>query len=115
MSFASRFSVKTALTGALLLLSAAPANALPRPETFTLKNGMEVLVITDRRAPVVTQQIWIKAGAADEKRGVSGIAHFLEHLMFKGTPSIPPGEFWGELERECAQTAILRLRRREKR
>jgi zinc protease len=92
VSFAKRLGLSAGLGGALLML-AAPAQGLPRPETFTLKNGMDVLVITDRRAPVVTQQIWIKAGAADEPRGESGIAHFLEHLMFKGTPSIPPGEF----------------------
>ncbi|HVY03586.1 MAG TPA: insulinase family protein, partial [Caulobacterales bacterium] len=82
MSFAKRLGLSAGLGGALLML-AAPAQGLPRPETFTLKNGMDVLVITDRRAPVVTQQIWIKAGAADEPRGESGIAHFLEHLMFK--------------------------------
>jgi zinc protease len=58
-----------------------------------LDNGMEVVVIPDRRAPVVTHMVWYRTGAADEKPGVSGIAHFLEHLMFKGTAEIPPGEF----------------------
>ncbi|MGE3143883.1 MAG: M16 family metallopeptidase [Hyphomonadaceae bacterium] len=66
---------------------------MQRPETFTLRNGLQVVVVTDRRAPVVTQQVWYKVGAADEPRGVSGIAHFLEHLMFKGTRTIGPGEF----------------------
>ena len=61
--------------------------------TFTLDNGLEVVVIPDRRAPVVTHMIWYKVGAADEKPGVSGIAHFLEHLMFKGTKTHPTGEF----------------------
>ncbi|WP_321449236.1 insulinase family protein [uncultured Cohaesibacter sp.] len=61
--------------------------------TFQLENGMQVLVIPDHRAPVVTHMVWYKAGAADEKRGVSGIAHFLEHLMFKGTKAHPDGEF----------------------
>ncbi len=74
-------------------LAAAPAQALPRPETFTLANGMQVVVVTDRRAPVVTHMVWYRAGAADEARGKAGIAHFLEHLMFKGTKKIPPGEF----------------------
>ena len=84
---------RAALGCAWIALTAGSAVALPRPETFTLKNGMQVVVIPDHRAPVVTHQIWIKAGAADEKRGVSGIAHFLEHLMFKGTSSVPSGEF----------------------
>jgi zinc protease len=51
------------------------------------------VVIENSRAPVVTQMVWYKTGAADEVQGQSGIAHFLEHLMFKGTPSVPPGEF----------------------
>jgi zinc protease len=74
---------------------AAPAFAreLPRPETFTLHNGLQVVVITDRRAPVVTHMVWYRAGAADEPRGHSGIAHFFEHLMFKGTRTIAEGEF----------------------
>jgi zinc protease len=67
--------------------------ASPRVVEFTLTNGLQVLVIPDHRAPVVTQMIWYKVGAADEPRGSSGIAHFLEHLMFKGTDSIPPGQF----------------------
>ncbi|MEJ0060085.1 MAG: pitrilysin family protein [Terricaulis sp.] len=51
------------------------------------------MVITDRRAPVVTHMVWYRVGSADEPRGVSGIAHFFEHLMFKGTREIAPGEF----------------------
>ncbi len=62
-------------------------------ETFFLKNGMQVVVIPDRRAPVVTHMVWYKVGAADEKPGQSGNAHFLEHLMFKGTKKLGPGEF----------------------
>jgi hypothetical protein len=61
--------------------------------TFTLRNGLQVVVITDRRAPVVTHMVWYRVGAADEPRGYSGIAHFFEHLMFKGTREIAPGEF----------------------
>ena len=62
-------------------------------DTFTLDNGLEVVVIPDSRAPVVTHMIWYKAGSADEPLGKSGIAHFLEHLMFKGTKTHPEGEF----------------------
>ena len=69
------------------------ASAAQRVSEFTLKNGLQVLVIPDHRAPVVTQMIWYKVGAADEPPGFSGIAHFLEHLMFKGTDKIPTGQF----------------------
>ncbi len=60
---------------------------------FTLKNGLEVVVIPDHRAPVVTHMVWYRNGAADDPPGKSGIAHFLEHLMFKGTAAHPKGEF----------------------
>ena len=81
--------------GALLLfsVSAAVRGAVFSPETFTLDNGMEVVVVPNHRAPVVTHMVWYKVGAADELPGKSGIAHFLEHLMFKGTDSVPAGEF----------------------
>jgi zinc protease len=64
-----------------------------RPASFTLDNGLQVLVIPDHRTPVVTQMIWYKVGSADETPGKSGLAHFLEHLMFKGTAKHPAGEF----------------------
>ncbi len=76
---------------------------MARPETFTLSNGLQVIVITDRRAPVVTHQIWYRVGAADEPRGHSGIAHFLEHLMFKGTREIAPEEFSRTIARNGGQ------------
>jgi zinc protease len=63
------------------------------PSTFTLGNGLQVVVIPDHRTPVVTQMIWYKVGSADETPGKSGLAHFLEHLMFKGTSKHPAGEF----------------------
>ncbi len=63
------------------------------PATFTLGNGLQVVVIPDHRTPVVTQMIWYKVGSADETPGKSGLAHFLEHLMFKGTSKHPAGEF----------------------
>jgi zinc protease len=71
---------------------ARPAKG-PDVETFTLENGLEVVVVPDHRAPVVTHMIWYRVGSADEQRGKSGIAHFLEHLMFKGTKAHPAGTF----------------------
>ncbi|KAB7614307.1 insulinase family protein [Amylibacter sp. SFDW26] len=61
--------------------------------SFNLDNGMQVVVIEDHRAPVVTHMVWYRVGSADEKAGKSGIAHFLEHLLFKGTETLKPGEF----------------------
>ena len=60
--------------------------------TFKLDNGMDVVVIEDHRAPVVVHMVWYKIGAADERPGHSGIAHFLEHLMFQGTKTVAPGD-----------------------
>lgn len=60
---------------------------------YVLPNGLELVVIPDHRAPVVTHMIWYKVGAADETPGKSGLAHFLEHLMFKGTAKNPAGRF----------------------
>ena len=79
-----------AFTGAVL---AGPAQAGIGPQIahFTLANGLEVVVIPDHRAPVVTNMVWYKVGSADETPGKSGLAHFLEHLMFKGTAKNPAG------------------------
>lgn len=82
-----------------ILRWAAVAMALSLPahaqevSTFKLPNGLDIVVIEDHRAPVVVQMVWYRAGAADEPRGVSGVAHFLEHLMFKGTDKLASGEF----------------------
>ena len=65
----------------------------PKNESFSLDNGLQVVVLPDHRAPVVTQMVWYKAGSADEVAGTSGIAHFLEHLMFKGTKANKAGVF----------------------
>ena len=89
------------IVAAALLLAGMAAQTPPaRAEAssssithFTLANGLEVVVIPDRRTPVVTQMIWYKVGSADETPGKSGIAHFLEHLMFKGTAKNPAGRF----------------------
>ncbi|MFM9974127.1 MAG: M16 family metallopeptidase [Beijerinckiaceae bacterium] len=67
--------------------------AKPDISTFVLKNGMQVVVIPDHRAPVVTHMVWYRNGSADDPEGKSGIAHFLEHLMFKGTKLHPKGAF----------------------
>ncbi len=97
------FAALAALAGVPVLsaITAAPAIAAERaqeapawaPETFTLSNGMQVVVLPDHRAPVVTHMLWYKVGAADEAPGKSGIAHLFEHLMFKATDKIPAGEF----------------------
>ncbi|MEN9410894.1 MAG: hypothetical protein RL216_2868 [Pseudomonadota bacterium] len=83
----------------LLCLGAAlPAAAAEDVTAFALDNGLDVVVIEDHRAPVVVQMVWYKVGAADEPKGKSGIAHFLEHLMFKGTDELASGEFSDAVE-----------------
>ncbi|SIO16694.1 M16 family metallopeptidase [Vannielia litorea] len=77
---------------ALVAAFALPA-AAEEVTTFSLENGMEVVVIEDHRAPVVVNMVWYRTGAADEPPGKSGIAHFLEHLLFQGTDDLAPGEF----------------------
>src|SRR5690606_26350009 len=77
---------------AVALALSLPAHA-QEVSTFKLPNGLDIVVIEDHRAPVVVQMVWYRAGAADEPRGVSGVAHFLEHLMFKGTDKLASGEF----------------------
>ncbi|MBM3489234.1 MAG: insulinase family protein [Alphaproteobacteria bacterium] len=92
------------LTGLVVLvasiLRSAPLTAgLFNPESFSLANGLQVVVVVDRRAPAVTQMLWYRAGTIDEPVGKSGIAHFLEHLMFKGTSNVAPGEFSRQVAR----------------
>ena len=81
------------LASLAVAVAAEGPQASQRVSEFKLKNGLQVLVIPDHRAPVVTQMVWYRVGAADEPPGSSGIAHFLEHLMFKGTDLIPTGQF----------------------
>ena len=78
---------------AVLVWAACPLWAEDMVTDFELDNGMRVVVIEDHRAPVVMHMVWYRAGAADETPGVSGVAHFLEHLLFKGTKTLEPGEF----------------------
>ncbi len=87
---------------ALVWLAATAAFAQPalaaQVSEFTLPNGMQAVVIEDHRAPVVVNMIWYRIGAADEVQGTSGVAHFLEHLMFQGTDTLAPGEFSATVE-----------------
>jgi zinc protease len=87
--------LKALMLVAALAALAGTARAAPGPEVadFKLANGLEVVVVPDHRAPVVTHMIWYKVGAADETPGKSGLAHFLEHLMFKGTEKHPGTAF----------------------
>ncbi len=78
--------------------AATPATGDETVTTFTLGNGLDAIVIEDHRAPVVVHMVWYNVGAADEPPGKSGIAHFLEHLMFKGTDDLAPGEFSAVVE-----------------
>ena len=86
------FTALLALLAALCLPSAVAASTADVHEA-TLDNGLKVLVLPDERAPVVTHQIWYKVGSADEPGGITGIAHMFEHMMFKGTENLGPGEF----------------------
>src|SRR4029078_13681964 len=87
--------ITAAAMAALLAIASRSESAPNGPQIsdFILGNGLELVVIPDHRAPVVTHMIWYKVGAADETPGKSGLAHFLEHLMFKGTAKNPAGKF----------------------
>jgi len=87
------FSAVLCLVTAVALIPRAVYAGVFNPETFTLSNGMEVVVVSNHRTPVVTHMVWYRVGSADEMPNESGIAHFLEHLMFKGTKTRAPGEF----------------------
>ena len=78
---------------ALLAVAVAPASTLANPYETTLANGLRVIVKEDRRAPTAVHMVWYRAGSMDEKDGTSGVAHALEHLMFKGTKTLKSGEF----------------------
>ncbi|MEM7439255.1 MAG: pitrilysin family protein [Pseudomonadota bacterium] len=77
----------------VFLLPLAALAETGKVSTFKLDNGMEAVVIEDHRAPIVTHMVWYRVGSADEPIGKSGIAHFVEHLLFKGTETMGPGEF----------------------
>jgi len=81
------------LSAGVVLPASAQTEPEWKPETFRLANGMTAVVLPDHRAPVVTHMIWYRVGSADEVKGKSGIAHFLEHLMFKATDQLKAGEY----------------------
>jgi len=86
----SRFLLVAGTTAAALL---APSRAMANPYEKTLANGLRVIVQEDRRAPTAVHMVWYRAGSMDEVDGTSGVAHVLEHMMFKGTRALKPGEF----------------------
>lgn len=83
----------TRLLTALALLAPLLVHAAPRVQELMLDNGLKVVVKEDRRAPVVTSQVWYRIGSSYEYGGITGVSHVLEHMMFKGTAKHPPGEF----------------------
>ncbi len=90
----STLLVRGCLALGLTALLGAPVQAqVFSPETFTLKNGMQVVVIPNHRIPMVSHMVWYKVGAADEVAGKTGLAHMVEHMMFKGTKTLAPGDF----------------------
>jgi zinc protease len=116
MRFLSTTALWVGLVGVGALGAVAPAVAAPASgqlqtsqqklfdaKTFTLANGLQVVVIENHRVPVVSQMVWYKVGAADEPAGKSGIAHLLEHLMFKGTETLKPKEFSRTVARHGGQ------------
>lgn len=97
----TRFPLAKSLAPAAIALGLSAAPGLAAEDgvtTFTLDNGMDVVVISDTRAPVAVHMVWYRVGSADEPPGKSGIAHYLEHLMFKGTDELGPGEFSAVVE-----------------
>src|SRR5213593_3171620 len=76
-----------------LLLSAPLLAQTSRVQEFLLDNGLKVLLLEDHKSPVVTFQVWYRVGSRDEKDGKSGLSHFLEHMMFKGTQKTKPEEY----------------------
>lgn len=94
-----RIGASIGLVACLLVSGQQTEAAVFNPETFTLANGMQVVVITNRRAPVVTHHVWYRIGSADSPLGKSGLPHFHEHLMFKATETLDSGEFSKEVAR----------------
>jgi zinc protease len=96
------------VAGLALLLGMATAPAVAAGQAgsvveATLDNGLRVLVLEDRRSPIVSVQVWYRVGSRNERSGATGLAHFLEHMMFKGTPSHGKGEFARLVEQNGGQ------------
>src|SRR5258706_852658 len=90
----------SAMLGSCVAVEAAPA---PGVAEATLENGLRVLVLEDHRSPVVSIQVWYRVGSRNERPGATGLAHFLEHMMFKGTPTYGKGEFARLVEQNGGQ------------
>jgi zinc protease len=100
----ARLAAIFTLSAILSVVASLPGRAVVfSPESFTLDNGMQVVVVSNHRVPVVTHMIWYKVGAMDEPPGKSGLAHYLEHLMFKGTETLTLGEFSAIVARNGGQ------------
>ena len=89
----SRFAAQPSFALLFFLISLLPHPASAAASEYTLSNGLKVIVKEDHRAPVVVSMVWYKAGSMDEVNGTTGVAHVLEHMMFKGTKKVPSGEF----------------------
>ncbi len=87
------YAIRLFISIATLAASLTVAKAETRAASFKLENGLELVVVPDNRAPVVTHVIAYRVGALDDPPGFSGLAHFLEHLMYKSTTSLPSGSF----------------------
>ena len=89
------FVLRHFFSGVLLIGTAlqAPAALAQSLQEFTLANGMRVIVKADPKAPTAVHMVWLRVGSMDEVDGVSGVAHVLEHMLFKGSPTVKPGEF----------------------
>src|SRR5207245_7562427 len=83
--------------------AAEPPRAAARVLAVTLDNGLRVLLLEDHRSPIVSLQLWYRVGSRNEARGATGIAHFLEHLMFRGTPTHGRGQFARLVEQNGGQ------------
>lgn len=81
------------ITSLWLLMASAWASEPVKVDTFDLENGLKVVVIPNHRVPAVSHMLWLRIGSADEERGQSGLAHYLEHMMFKGTDRLKVGEY----------------------
>ncbi len=89
---------------AALIAAAAPSYAQDaKIFQFALQNGMQVVVVPDHRAPVVTHMLWYRVGAVDDPPGLGGMAHFFEHMMFRGTPTVPGDQFAQTVARNGGQ------------
>lgn len=93
----NRKKLNACFAAGLFLFSPSANAAVFHPEHYTLSNGLEIVIIPGALSPALAQMVWYKAGSADDPAGKSGLAHYLEHLMFKGTDKVPPGGFSAEI------------------